>query len=160
MNVLVLDEQPETCALLYCDRHVQLACSRLSDLLRVAGDREPRYQSHPWVEWAGATVPNFEWIRGLLFWVTMEYRWRFRRRCDYAERALERLQPRPGAHRSRFEVPPLVVPSEHELGDVVDSYQSYYRTLLHSADTWTNRPRPVPLILEESRHGPRSRLAS
>lgn len=135
MQIFVLDPRPEAAAQYHCDQHVKRLCVDYARLLAIKGEDKMG-------QWVHYSQENWEWMRELLFWMNMEYRWRFRvGNHAEAQRTLE-LHTTTDLPSLGFTVPPVCVPDRYFDADPIVAYRRYYYHRKRGMGTWTNRPVP------------------
>lgn len=141
MQLFVLDPDPEVCAQYMSDKHVRAMCVEYAHAL-TSNDK-----TDPVVKWVRYSVENYDWMMNLLYWVNMEYRWRFRKgNHRVAERVL--LDPRkPDLPSLGFTVPPVMVPRRYFDEDPILAYRRYYYARKRGQCQWSKRP--VPWFMQE-----------
>lgn len=135
MQLFVLDSDPELCAQYLNDCHVKSMCADWARALSAWNELDPVS------DWAWSTADNYAWLRELLFWTNMEYRWRFRRgNHRLADELLS--GPRPRIEAEGFTVPPIMVPRRYFDEDPVTACRRYYYARKRSQSQWSKRPTP------------------
>ena len=167
MNIFVLDTDPRMAAKYHCDIHVAKMILETTQILctvrHMAGNPvpdgyKPTHQHHPCTKWAEESVDNYIWLWNLLFWLHVEYEWRYQR-VHKSSRLLVPLHtsglglafPVTLNSVGDFVFPDYKTPFVFAGPDscirptIVESYRAFYRlkqTTMKVPMCWTNRPRP------------------
>jgi hypothetical protein len=153
MNIFYLDNNPEKCAELHCDKHVVKMIVESAQLLSTAhhvidgnNAREGIYKSthknHPSAIWARTTDSNYNWLYVLWRELMREYKYRYMKN-HACERLIDVLKKLPyNIEAGSFTPPPLAMPEEFKVSDHIESYKNYYKGAKAHFAKWTNRPIP------------------
>lgn len=151
MNIFVLDKDPVVAAQMACDKHVvkmilesaQLLCSAFEP--NTAPYKRTHY-NHPCSIWIRESKANYEWVLRYAYALVDEYNYRYNPKKDHASLKVinwckinANNLKFPNNETTNFA---LVVPEEYRLGDIVESYRSYYRKDKATFAKWTKRDTP------------------
>ena len=149
MNIFVLSDNIEHCAIYHCDKHVvkmtletaQLLCSPFEQ-----GDSPYRrtHYNHPCAIWARESVGNYEWLLELGYRLAEEYTHRYNKRhkcldvIDWCDNNYYRLNlPDQGLTPWA-----QAMPDEYKDPCAIQAYRNYYCGDKLEFCTWTNRKAP------------------
>ena len=149
MNIFVLSDNIEQCAIYHCDKHVvkmtletaQLLCSPFEQ-----GDSPYRrtHYNHPCAIWARESVGNYEWLLELGYRLAEEYTHRYNKRhkcldvIDWCDNNYYRLNlPDQGLTPWA-----QAMPDEYKDPCAIQAYRNYYCGDKLEFCTWTNRKAP------------------
>lgn len=156
MNIFVLDEDPELCAQMHCDKHVvkmilescQLLCTAHHVLHEGTLFNEtllrPTHAQHPCAVWVRESGGNYAWLHELFSELLCEYTHRYRK--------LHGLQVYQHVLRNPPIVPVMVrcertpfkqcMPTQYQRISAVDAYRAYYVGEKAHFAKWTRREQP------------------
>ena len=153
MNIFYLDNNPEKCAELHCDKHVVKMIVESAQLLSTAhhvidgssaraGIYKATHKNHPSAIWARTTDSNYNWLYVLWRELMREYKYRYMK-THACERLIEVLKKLPyNIQTGAFTPPPLAMPEEFKVTDPIESYKNYYKGAKAHFAKWTNRSVP------------------
>ena len=150
MNIFVLDDNIEHCAIYHCDKHVvkmtletaQLLCSPFEQ-----GDAPYRrtHYNHPCAKWVRESAGNYEWLLELGYRLAEEYTHRYKKRhkcldiIDWCDN-----------NYSTLNLPDLgltswaqAMPDEYKDTCAIQAYRNYYHGEKLDFCNWTNREIPT-----------------
>ena len=155
MNIFVLDDNIEHCAIYHCDKHVvkmtletaQLLCSPYEP------DKAPykrTHYNHPCAKWARESEANYEWLLKFGYFIAQEYTHRYNKIhkcldiiswCDDNSHTLNLpdLGLTPWAQ---------AMPDEYKDPCAVQAYRNYYRGDKAEFCKWTSRKVPTWFVKE------------
>lgn len=150
LNIFVLDRDTETCARYHADRHVvkmilesaQMLCTVLNENGLPAPYR-PTHRHHPCTLWAGRSLSNWLWLRGLALALNDEYRYRFESGRDHASAEVARSLPQPPIPDRGLTEFAQAMPDRYRVpADPVEAYRRFYIGEKAAFAAWTRRPVP------------------
>lgn len=178
MNIFVLDEKPKTAAIYHCDAHVNKmiveSAQMLSTAHRVLDGREERrpsksgkrmvqywvhpthedvlykavHMKHPCTLWTMESLANYQWHYRLFNYLTLEYRWRYKKSNHKSFELLGGILLNPPSNIPDVGLTPfrLAMGSNPECmnpDNPVESYRRFYETKQERFNMrWTNRDVP------------------
>ena len=158
MNIFHLDEDPETCAVYHCDKHVVKMILETAQMLSTAwrqSDNPPvsvykeAYLNHPMTKWVRETQFNYMWTYELFRELQSEYTYRYNKihKSSALNNALyavpDYLVVSLGDQEGKFTKPPLCMPEHYkEDDDYIQSYRNYYIHERVDLAMWTERSIP------------------
>jgi|TARA_R100001463_G_scaffold118531_5_gene174297 hypothetical protein len=151
MNIFVLDKNPETAAIMHCDKHVPKMCveaaQMMASALRRHGATDEQmpltksgtpykggYAYHPCTVWAGDSEANFIWLARHAIELCVQYENRFGKvhACRDPIHSMIGLiplftdkYPSPKAALTPFA---QAMPDKYRDDDVVKAYRAYYHS--------------------------------
>ncbi len=157
MNIFFLDLDVKKCAEYHLDKHVvkmiletaQLLCST-HHVIGTQGDIPYKlsHKNHPCSIWARETLPNYLYLCELGLALGEEYTFRYGKTHKSIEVIKWCLIHRPNLPDTEFTTPPLAMPDEYKVNDVVESYRNYYMGAKSNIASWKNREVPEWFNLE------------
>ncbi len=154
MNIFFLHPHPVEAAKMQHDKHVVKMVLETTQILSTVHHRygseapyKPTHANHPCVQWAGDTLPNYQWLVDHGLALSAEYTYRYGR-VHACETHLERLRTAPrGLVGVGCSPPPQCVPEQFKQADTVQAYREYYLAEKVKQSRWTYRE--VPHFIEE-----------
>lgn len=149
MNIFVLSNYPNECAVALCDKHVvkmtletaQILCSALS-LHGVDTPYRATHKNHPCVLWAADSWENAIWLWHYGVYLGREYTYRYgkvHKSADVINWARPHIDVIPNCGETPFV---QCMPEQYRNADAVQAYRDYYvAEKLHFAK-WTKRNVP------------------
>lgn len=151
MNIFVLDTDPNTAAILHCDKHiVKMPLETAQILCTVYGagaPYKPTHTNHPCTVWARASTENYAWLCQLGVALSKEYTYRYNKthKCQAIIESLSKPPKTvPVGPRSPFA---QAMPIECQHVDAVVAYQRYYALHKQHLAAWKLRPTPDFMVL-------------
>lgn len=154
MNIFLLDERPETAAILHCDKHVvkmpletaQLLCTahHVIDEPQVeSGLYKPTHVNHPCAVWVRESKCNYLWTFRLFRALSLEYQFRYGK-VHKSWDTLECMLRHPPVGLTNTGMTPfaLCMPDEYKQTDPVQSYVDYYVAEKQDILEYTKRHAP------------------
>ena len=150
MNIFYLDEDLALCAQYHCDSHVvkmilesvQILCTVLHEK-GLSAPYRATHSRHPCVIWAGESLENWLWLKGLTAELDKEYRYRFSKEQSHKSFTISQdllLPPLPSLGLTER---PLVMPDEYKIiGHLIDSYRQLYAYGKKHLLKYTKRSQP------------------
>ena len=146
MNIFVLDANPETAAILHCDKHIvkmpletaQMLCT----IYGAGAPYKPTHANHPCTVWARASTENYRWLVHLGVALSHEYTYRYGKthKCQAIIESLSEPPANvPAGRRTPFA---QAMPTECQHPDAVMAYQQYYAAHKQHLAAWKFRPKP------------------
>ena len=151
MNIIILDEDIETCARYHCDRQVGKMILESTQILCTALNKkgfETPYRSthinHPCVLWAEESADIFRWLVQPAYALNDEFCYRYDRSRDHASinvlREIEYMKL-PGRGLTPFA---QAMPEQYRVpGDPVSAYRAFYLGDKAEFATWKKREAPM-----------------
>lgn len=144
MNIFVLDANPETAAILHCDKHIVKMPLETAQMLSTicGGPYKPTHANHPCTVWARASTANYSWLWQLGVALSREYTYRYGKthRCQAIIESLSKPPASvPVGERTPFA---QAMPPECQHADAVLAYQQYYAAHKQHLAAWKFRPKP------------------
>lgn len=158
MNIFYLDSDPRLCAKYHCDKHVVKMIIEYAQMLSTAHrvldgvDSDVLYKAthvnHPSNIWVRSAKQHYNWLYTLFIELSMEYTARYNKAHKTFSK-LNKILNRPPKNipASPFSEPPLAMPDECKLGDVINSYRNFYKLKKVRFAKWKNGN--VPTWFEE-----------
>lgn len=150
MNIFVLDSDVRKCARYHADRHVvkmilestQMLCTVLHRH-GVEAPYKPTHRNHPCTIWAGESLANWKWLRGLALALNDEYMYRFGGSEDHRSAAVVRGLTKPPIENVGLTEFAQAMPEEYKVkGDAVAAYRRFYIEEKSHLARWTRRRTP------------------
>jgi len=156
MNIFYLSNDPETCAILHCDKHVVKMILETAQLLSNAhhmldGDQVIRpiykltHKNHPSAVWTRASISHYNWLWSLLVQLCKEYTHRYGKVHKVQRDGLLEILNHPPLNIPNsgwLSDPPPAMPDEYKTTSVTESYKNYYKGAKRTFARWTNRNTP------------------
>ena len=144
MNIFVLDTDPNTAAILHCDKHIVKMPLETAQMLSTVcgGPYKPTHANHPCTVWARASTANYSWLWHLGIFLSEEYTYRYGKthKCQAIIKSLsEPPASVPVGERTPFA---QAMPPECQHADAVLAYQQYYAAHKQHLAAWKFRPKP------------------
>ena len=144
MNIFVLDTDPNTAAILHCDKHIVKMPLETAQMLSTVcgGPYKPTHANHPCTVWARASTANYSWLWQLGIFLSEEYTYRYGKthKCQAIIKSLsEPPASVPVGERTPFA---QAMPPECQHADAVLAYQQYYAAHKQHLAAWKFRPKP------------------
>lgn len=152
MNIFFLDEDPTMSAQYHVDKHVvkmiletaQLLCGVHHATSQIT-DQVPyklSHKNHPCAIWARTSLSNYLYLCELGLELCKEYTYRYGKRHKSQDVIEWCLCNKPMIIDLGFTTPPMAMPDEYKVMDVVQSYRNYYMGAKKSFAVWKNREVP------------------
>ena len=149
MNIFFLDFDTNKCAEYHCDKHVVKMILETAQLLCgvhwVLGDEAPyklTHRNHPCAIWTRECLENYIWLADLCLELCKEYTYRYGKRHKSQDIIEWCLVNKPKINDIGFTTPPMAMPDEYKVDDVIESYRNYYRGAKADFAKWKNREIP------------------
>lgn len=150
MNIFFLDTDPETAAVMQCDKHIVKMPLETAQMLCAVYHRygEPApykltHANHPSTRWAGDSAENYRWLWDHGMALCEEYTHRYGK-VHACRKILEAVQfPPAGIPDIGFTVVPQAMPDQYKNVNPIQAYRNYYINEKHSIATWKNRQKPT-----------------
>jgi hypothetical protein len=152
MNIFYLSNDPKQCAIETCNKHVVKMVVETAQLLSTAhrvldGDTDkPVYKiahkNHPSAIWCRQTNNNYNWLYCLFVALLNEYEFRYEKDHKCWSLVPHLVSPPKNIPFGPFVPPPLAMPDEYKVPDVIQSYRNYYKGAKASFAEWKGRPIP------------------
>ena len=155
MNIFILDEQPEQCALLHADKHVvkmilehaQLMCTAHHLQPNLIVDYEIPYKAthvnHPCAKWVRESIQNYQWLYNMTFALNKEYVYRYDKNVNHKSWDAIVDLPYPDLPDIGMTAFALAMPDECKIdGFPVASYRKYYNNEKQHLLKWKSRETP------------------
>jgi hypothetical protein len=135
MNIFFLDYDPKLCAKYHNDKHVVKMILETAQLLCGAHHltKTPyeipyklSHKNHPCSIWVRHDLHNYKWLVELGFELCYQYTLRYGKRHKSQDVIEWCTTHYPNIPNIKLTTPPLAMPDEYKLGDVVISYRNYY----------------------------------
>lgn len=135
MNIFFLDYDPKLCARYHNDKHVVKMILETAQLLCGAHHltKTPyeipyklSHKNHPCSIWVRHDLHNYKWLVELGFELCYQYTLRYGKRHKSQDVIEWCATHYPNIPNIKPTTPPLAMPDEYKLGDVVISYRNYY----------------------------------
>jgi hypothetical protein len=156
MNIFFLDYDTKKCVEYHCDKHVvkmiletaQLLCGVHHLTPQVAPQVAPQvpyklsHKNHPCAIWTRESLSNYLYLCDLGLELCKEYTYRYGKRHKSQDVIEWCLCNKPMIIDLGFTTPPMAMPDEYKVMDVVQSYRNYYMGAKKSFAVWKNRKVP------------------
>ena len=149
MNIFVLDDNIEHCAIYHCDKHVVKMTLETAQLL--CSPYEPgkapykrTHYNHPCAKWARESISNYEWLVEFGYFISQEYTHRYNKihKCldviDWCDNNSHTLNL-PDIGLTPWA---QAMPDEYKDPCAVQAYRNYYLGDKIDFCKWTNRKPP------------------
>ena len=144
MIIYHLDEDPIKAAKYLCDKHITNQAVETAQILCTVSHRwgkvavyKKRDEYHPSVLWAGNSKPNWEWTVKHGFAICEEYARRYGRTHKSRE-VVQWCEDHGGRPVCGIPgKPPLIMPEEFKLRDIVEAYRAFYISEKSKFAEWT-----------------------
>jgi len=155
MNIFILDTNLEKCARYHCDQHVvkmilesaQMLCTVLNE----NGIKSPyrtTHVHHPCTLWAGESLSNWLWLRGLAKALNKEYKYRYNHTQNHKSYDIAASLPLPPIPDKGLTEFAQAMPEQFRVkGDPVSAYRKFYIGEKLEFATWSRRRKPRWLSL-------------
>jgi len=153
MNIFVLDYDIDKCVKYHNDKHCVKMILEYAQLLcgvhhMVGTDIDIPYKlshkNHPCSIWVRECIENYIWLCDLALELSKEYTYRYGRRHktqDVIEWCIiNKPNLKENGDLTEFA---MAMPDECKIGDVVESYREYYKTIKKHIAVWKNRKTPI-----------------
>ena len=152
MNIFYLDKSPKLSAKYHNDKHTikmilesaQLLCT--AHILLDNNDNgllyKATHKNHPSAVWVRQSKQNYLWLYELFVELSKEYTFRYNKVHKTYTKLKDILAvPPSNIPDTDFTEPPLCMPDECKLEDVIESYRNYYMTEKRNIAVWkTEKP--------------------
>ena len=149
MNIFVLDDNIEHCAIYHCDKHVVKMTLETAQLL--CSPYEPgkapykrTHYNHPCAKWARESIGNYEWLVEFGYFIAQEYTHRYNKihKCldviDWCDNNSHTLNL-PDMGLTPWA---QAMPDEYKDPCAIQAYRNYYLGDKIDFCKWTNRKTP------------------
>ena len=150
MNIFVLDDNIEHCAIYHCDKHVVKMTLETAQLL--CSPYEPgkapykrTHYNHPCAKWARESISNYEWLVEFGYFIAQEYTHRY----DKIHKCLDIISWCDDNSHT-LNLPDIgltpwaqAMPDEYKDPCAVQAYRNYYLGDKAKLCKWTNRKVPT-----------------
>lgn len=154
MNIFWLDENLKKAAKYHCDKHVVKMILEYAQLLsttvRLSGidaGYKATHKNHPCAIWSRESLDNWFYLRALLFCLSDEYEYRYGK--IHKSFLMAKDLPIPTIPSIGLTKPPLCMPDQYKVGNIVQSYRNYYIGDKQHIATWKKREKPEWYIKNE-----------
>ena len=162
MNIFFLSIDPEECAQMYCDQHVNKILIEIVQMLYTAwhflgqagwSDGAPwkkdhsqrgfkvAHPNHPMTKWIRANREHYILASKIGMCLALEYNFRYKKVHSCSKHVLWLFTHIPETFQGIQTPPPQCMPEEYKKPDPVDGYRSYYRSKTFAR--WTKRKKPL-----------------
>ena len=154
MNIFYLHDDPQTCAMFHCDKHVVKMIIEYAQMLSTSHrlcDSNPddnlykiAHKNHPSTIWTRSSKINYLWLHDLWKNLCREYTYRYEK-IHITQRKLEHLLikvPDQITHDQWTELPQCM-PEEYKTNDPMSAYRMFYIYDKSRFAKWTTRPQPL-----------------
>ena len=100
------------------------------------------HKNHPCAIWTRESLSNYLYLCDLGLELCEEYTYRYGKRHKSQDVIEWCLENKPNIHDIDFTTPPLAMPDEYKVTDVIDSYRNYYNGAKKDFAKWKNRDVP------------------
>lgn len=151
MNIFILDWDVKKCAQYHNDKHVVKMVLETAQLLCGAHHMSNSpyeipyklsHKNHPCSIWVRESMDNYLWLCELGLELCEEYRNRYGKRHKSLDVIEWCIVHKPKIPNKGFTTPPLAMPDEYKVGDVIQSYRNYYIGAKKDFSKWKNRDVP------------------
>jgi hypothetical protein len=152
MNIFFLDYDTKKCAEYHCDKHVVKMILETAQLLCGVHHLTPQvtpevpyklsHKNHPCAIWTRESLSNYLYLCDLGLELCKEYTYRYGKRHKSQDVIEWCLCNKPMIVDLGFTTPPMAMPDEYKVMDVVQSYRNYYMGAKKSFAVWKNREIP------------------
>jgi hypothetical protein len=133
MNIFYIHEDPITAARDLCDDHVrkmQIECAQMCCTAHWATGGEAPYKkahfNHPSTKWVRESIQHYRWLVKHGLEVCYEFTKRYGKHHKTQD-VLEWLDKNePDVPNSGFQEPPLCMPDQYKLPNVIEAYRKFY----------------------------------
>jgi len=163
MNIFILDENPELCAQYHCDKHVVKMILEHVQLLSTAyrlcaSDIPPdspayrvTHQNHPSAKWVRESQANYEYLCWLTKHLNDEYKFRYGHKNNH--KSFDVLLQLPACdYLPDVGLTPFAqaMPDQYKHTDAVTAYRNYYIGGKSDIISYTRRPYPEWLAIDNA----------
>jgi len=146
MNIFILSQIIEDCAIFHCDSHVVKMITESNQLLcsahHICGSKNSDYKipyklthkNHPCAIWTRESIGNYVWLSKLCKALCKEYTFRYGKVHKGEEVVDSLIENLPLIEKTDLTPFPLAMPNMYKSKDPVDSYRCFYyfeKTKLH-----------------------------
>ena len=152
MNIFFLDYDTKKCAEYHCDKHVVKMILETAQLLCGVHHLTPQvtpqvpyklsHKNHPCAIWTRESLSNYLYLCDLGLELCKEYTYRYGKRHKSQVVIEWCLCNKPMSVDIGFTTPPMAMPDEYKVMDVVESYRNYYIGAKKDFCVWKNRDVP------------------
>ena len=150
MNIFFLDTNPETAAVMQCDKHIVKMPLETAQMLCAVYHRygEPApykltHANHPSTRWAGDSAENYRWLWDHGMALCEEYTHRYGK-THACQKILESVRfPPAGIPEIGFTPAPQAMPDQYKNLNPIQAYRNYYINEKSVIATWKNRQKPT-----------------
>ena len=152
MNIFFLDYDTKKCAEYHCDKHVVKMILETAQLLCGVHHLTPQvtpqvpyklsHKNHPCAIWTRESLSNYLYLCDLGLELCKEYTYRYGKRHKSQDVIEWCLCNKPMIVDLGFTTPPMAMPDEYKVMDVVESYRNYYIGAKKDFCVWKNRDVP------------------
>lgn len=159
MNIFILDENINKCAIYHCDKHVvkmllesaQILCT-VANLAGIKTPYRSTHINHPCVKWAQSSIQNWRWLKRLAFALNREFKYRFDGKDHKSFEAIAKLKE-PKLPNIGLTSWPQAMPDSFKISkNPVQAYRNYYAAMKRPFATWKRRriPKWYLALIKES----------
>lgn len=151
MNIFFLDWDVKKCAQYHCDKHVVKMILETAQLLctshhATSSPHTPPYRivhkNHPCSIWVRQSLSNYLYLTELGLELCNEYTYRYGKKHKSSEVIEWSVLNKPVISDIGFTNPPLAMPEQYKVGDVIQSYRNYYLGEKYKFTSWKGRQIP------------------
>ena len=150
MNIFILDTDLEKCARYHCDQHVVKMILESAQMLCAVNNEnglKSPYRTthihHPCTVWAGESLSNWLWLRGLTKALNKEYKFRYNHTKNHKSYDVVKDLPIPPIEDKGLTEFPQAMQEEYRVkGNAVLAYRKFYVGEKLKFATWTKRRKP------------------
>lgn len=149
MNIFFLDWDVKKSAQYHNDKHVVKMILETAQLLCGShwstGGEAPyklSHKNHPCSIWVRTSLSNYLYLCELGLELCYEYTFRYGKRHKTESIIEWCVENKPQIGDIGFTTPPMAMPNEYKVVDVVESYRNYYIGAKKDFSKWTNRSAP------------------
>jgi len=164
MNIFFLSLNPEECAKMYCDQHVNKILIEIVQMLYTAWhflgsestewsntapwkkDHSQRgfkvaHPNHPMCKWVRASRENYIFTTKIGMCLALEYNFRYQKVHSCSKHVLWLFKNVPVFPNVEYTPPPQCMPEQYKRIDPVEGYKEYYKSKTFAR--WTKRIKPL-----------------
>ena len=151
MNIFFLDSDPKKCAQYHNNKHVVKMILETAQLLCGVHHLHGRnndvpyklsHKNHPCSIWVRSSYENYLWLCELGLELCDEYTYRYGKKHKSQSVIEWCIVNKPNIPDITFTEPPLAMPDEFKVSDVIQSYRNYYMGPKRGFCVWSGRENP------------------
>lgn len=151
MNIFILDNDPNKCAMYHCDKHVVKMITEhaqmLSTAVRLSGfdyGYNITHQNHPCTKWARESLSNWYWLLNLTKYLHDEWQYRYNHSVSKLHKAWQVIEELPEPEIEDIGLTPfaLAMPDQYKSNNAVEAYRDYYFGDKQHIASWKKRGEP------------------